>query len=292
MKAAPPAVRRKKALLREILRRHGSILVAFSGGKDSFFLLNEAVAALGRENVAPFFVATPFNHESARARVDYFRDRVPVEVRELRLDLLAGPRLRRNPRQRCFVCKQRMFLALKKEAARLGIVVVADGSTASDQSGYRPGRLALKKLGITSPLLEAGFTAAEIAADLARAGIGKFFLSPSTCLATRFPYGHRLDADEMLRIGQVEQFLAARGIYPLRVRYIPDGVRLETGPALFRKVLALKDDLLDFCRARGFMFVTLDLGGIKSGPWDEAHSAPKAKVEKNHPDRFTVNGGR
>jgi uncharacterized protein len=282
MKAASPVIRRKKALLGEILRRHGSILVAFSGGKDSFFLLREAVAALGSENVAPFFVATPFNHEAARARLDYFRDRVPVAVRELRLNLLDGPRLRRNPRQRCFVCKQRMFIALKKEAARLDIAVVADGSTASDQSGYRPGRLALKKLGIASPLLEAGFTASEIAADLARSGIGKFFLSPSTCLATRFPYGHRLDAGEMLRIGQVESFLAAKGIYPLRVRYIPDGVRLETGPALFRKVLALKDDLLDFCRARGFLFVALDLGGIKSGPWDglPQHPRQKAKVKR------------
>jgi len=277
MKAAPPAIRRKKARLHDILRRHGSILVAFSGGKDSFFLLREAVAALGKENVAPFFIATPFNHEAARARVDYFRDQVPVAIRELRLDLLDDPRLRRNPRQRCFVCKQRMFLALKKEAARLGIVVVADGSTASDRSGYRPGRLALKKLGIASPLLEAGFTATEIAADLARSGIGKFFLTPSTCLATRFPYGHRLDAGEMLLIGQVEHFLASKGIYPLRVRYIADGVRIETGPVLFRKVLALKDDLLDFCQARGFLFVTLDLGGIKSGPWDRLPQRPRQK---------------
>ena len=277
MKAAAPALRQKKARLRGSLREFGSLLVAFSGGKDSFFLLREAVAALGAENVAPVFVSTPFNLEAARARVDYFRDKVPVPVRELRLDLLDDPRLRRNPRQRCFVCKQRMFSALKKEACRLGIAVVADGSTASDQAGHRPGRRALEKLGIASPLRDAGFTATEIASDLARSGIDKFFLSPSTCLATRFPYGHRLDPREILRIGQVEQFLVSRGVYPLRVRYIPDGVRVETGAAFFRKMLALKDDLLVFCRARGYLFVTLDLGGIKSGPWDEAPPGSKAK---------------
>jgi uncharacterized protein len=275
MKAPASAVRRKRSLLREGLQRSGSVLVGFSGGKDSFFLLREAVAALGPERAVPVFVATPLNGEAARARVDYFRQHAPVPVRELRVDLLAGPRLRRNPRQRCFVCKQLMFSALKKEAARLGISSVADGSTASDQAEHRPGRLALEKLGIASPLRDAGFTAEEIAGELARSGIDKFYLSPSTCLATRFPYGHRLDPGEMLRIGQVEGFLSAHGVYPLRVRYIPDGVRVETGAGHFKQVLALGDDLLAFCRARGFLFVTLDLGGIKSGPWDGR--APRAR---------------
>jgi uncharacterized protein len=269
MKATAAVVREKKARLHAGLQRCGSVLVAFSGGKDSFFLLREAIAALGMDRVVPFFVATPFNGEAARSRLDHFRRHLPVPVRELRLDLLSGPRLRRNPRQRCFICKQRMFTALTKEAARLGIAVVADGSTASDQAGHRPGRRALDMLGIASPLRDAGFTAGEIACDLARAGIDRFLLTPSTCLATRFPYGHRLDPREMRLIAQVEEFLAARGVFPLRVRHIADGVRVEADPRHFRRILALKDDLLAFCRERGYLFVTLDLGGIKSGPWDK-----------------------
>ncbi len=293
MKAASSAIRLKKALLHENLRRCGSVLVAFSGGKDSFFLLREAVAALGGEQRRAFFRRDPVQPgEAARARVAYFRAKIPVPVRELRLDLLDGPRLRRNPRQRCYVCKQRMFAALKKEAARFGIAVVADGSTASDQAEHRPGRLALEKLGIASPLLDAGFTATEIAADLARSGIAKFYLSPSTCLATRFPYGHLLDPREMLLIGQVEHFLAAKGIYPLRVRYIPDGVRVETGPTRFKKVLALKDDLLVVLPGAGSPASSLsDLGGIKSGPWDDSlRSKATAKVIRKKKRPYSAEG--
>jgi uncharacterized protein len=279
----PPPVaradRRKKERLRDILLRSGRILVAFSGGKDSFFLLREAVAALGKDNVAARFVTTPFLGEAARARVDYFRHRVPLAVRELPLDLLAGARLRRNPRQRCYLCKLRMFTALKKEAARLGIATVADGSTVSDQAEHRPGRRALEKLAVASPLREAGFTSSEIVGELARSGIEKFYLTSSTCLATRFPYGHRLDPGEIRALGQVEHFLAGRGVYPLRVRFIPDGVRIECGEKQLRRVLALKEELLTFCRGRGLRFVTVDLGGITSGPWDDPAPRPRPKAK-------------
>jgi len=269
MKAPTPLIRSKTARLHEGLASHGRVLVAFSGGKDSFFLLREAVATLGKGHVAACFVETPFIGEAARARVDYFRKRIPIPIRELRLDLLDGPRLRRNPRERCYVCKRRMFRALKKEAARLGIATVADGSTASDQAEHRPGRLALERLGIASPLGAAGFTANEISGELARSGVDGFYLTSSTCLATRFPYGHRLAAAEILSLGQVEHFLAGRGVYPLRVRYIPDGVRIESGEKQMPQVMALKDELLAFCLERGLRFVTMDLGGLKSGPWDE-----------------------
>jgi uncharacterized protein len=281
MKASPAGlVHQKKLRLHEILARSGRILVAFSGGKDSFFLLREAVAALGKDNVAACFVTTPFLGEAARARVDYFRQRVPAAVRELPLDLLAGPPLRRNPRQRCYLCKLRMFSALKQEAGRLSIATVADGSTVSDQAEHRPGRRALAKLAVASPLREAGFTASEIVAELARSGIEKFYLTSSTCLATRFPYGHRLDPGEIRTIGQVEHFLAGRGVFPLRVRFIPDGVRIECGETQLRRLLDLKNELLTFCCERGLRFVTVDLGGIKSGPWDGAPPIPKAKAGK------------
>lgn len=263
------ALRRKKERLHDILRQSGRILVAFSGGKDSYFLARESVAALGRKSVVPRFVLTPFIGAGTRARVEYFAKRLPVAVGVLPLDLLDGPRLRRNPRERCFICKLRMFTALKKEAARLGIATVADGSTLSDRDEHRPGRRALEKLAVASPLRDAGFTAAEIASELARSGVEPFYLTSSTCLATRFPYGHRLDGGEIRAIGEVEHFLAGRGVFPLRVRHIPDGVRVECGAGHMRRMLALKDELLAFCRERGVRFVTLDLGGITSGPWDE-----------------------
>ncbi len=260
---------RKKARLHAALKRCGRVLVAFSGGKDSFFLAREAVAALGKVNVVPCAVETPFSGPGARARLKYFRERLPVPVRVLHLDLPPGSALLRNRRDRCYACKQLMFRALKREAARLGMAALLDGSTRSDSAEHRPGRRALEEMAVLSPLSDAGITSGEIAGELAGAGIAEFYLTSSTCLATRFPYDHPLDERQMRAIGQVEHYLARQGIFPLRVRYIPDGVRVEAGATHFQAVLALKKRLLAFCRARGLRFVTLDLGGLQSGPWDK-----------------------
>ena len=262
-------VREKKALLREGLKRQGSMLLAFSGGKDSFFLLQAALEALGAANVLAYFVNTPFTGEAARERVAYFQRRLPFTLREIHLNLFKDIRVLRNSRQRCFLCKKSMFTALKKEAKRFGIPMVADGTTVSDLSEHRPGRLALEKLDIASPLKDAGFTGPEIIAELKKQGVKEYFLTSSTCLATRFPYDLALNAGQISAIGRVEYELLQRGIYPLRVRYMTDGVRIETSEANFHKLIALKDDLLALGKLHHFQFVTLDLGGIKSGTWDE-----------------------
>jgi len=273
------SVRDKKALLRERLKRQGSILLAFSGGKDSFFLLHAAREALGAANVFAYFIHTPFTGEAARERVAYFQRKFPFALREIRLDLFKDSRIRQNPRKRCFICKKAMFTALKKEARRFGIPTVADGSTVSDLGENRPGRLALENLGIASPLKDAGFTGPEIAAELKKLGVEDYYLTSSTCLATRFPYDLALDAARIDAIGRVESHLLQRGVYPLRVRYMADGVRIETTEANFRKVLSLKKELLALAKVHRFMFVTLDLGGIKSGSWDEIPAAAAPSLD-------------
>lgn len=275
----------KKARLRAILKRHGRALVAFSGGKDSFYLLRQAVDVLGRKNVAARHVVTPFSGTGARGRVAYFREKAPLAVRSLRLDLLADPRLRRNPRDRCYLCKQRMFAALKKEAGRIGIAAVMDGSTLSDQAEHRPGRRALDELAVASPLRDAGITSAEIAGELAHEGFEAFYLTSSTCLATRFPYDERLEPARINAIGRVEHFLARKGVFPLRVRHIPDGVRIEVGDDRIGGILALKSDLLAFCRRQGLEFVALDLGGIRKGAWDRKKPKQKVKGKRESKNR-------
>ena len=273
--------RAKIERLRAILKRHGRVLVGFSGGMDSFFLLREAVAALGRGNVVAVHVATPFSGEGARSRVAYFREKAPLPVRTLRLDLLADRRLRDNPRDRCYLCKRLMFRALKREARRLGIAAVLDGSTLSDQAEHRPGRRALAELGILSPLRDAGIASAEIAAELAREGFEPFYLTSSTCLATRFPYDEPLRPARIAAIGRVEHFLAGRGIYPLRVRHIPAGVRIEVGAERIRDVLAVRQELLAFCRGKSAEFVTIDLGGLRKGAWAKPKRTAKEQKTSN-----------
>jgi uncharacterized protein len=258
----------KKSLLRKQLKVYGRLLVAFSGGKDSFFLLQTAIETLGAANVFPYFVSTPFTLAAARERVDYFQKKFSLQLKEISIDFLNDVRLRENPRQRCFFCKLKMFGALKKEARKLGIKIIADGTTVSDLAEHRPGRLALEKLAIHSPLRDAGFTSVEIITQLKKKGAAEYFLTSSTCLATRFPYDFRLNRLIIEAIGRVEHYLIKSGIYPVRVRYLTDGIRIETSPANFRKIIAMSGELIIIGREAGFKFITLDLAGIKSGSWD------------------------
>jgi uncharacterized protein len=258
----------KKAFLRDRLKAYGRLLVAFSGGKDSFFLLQTARETLGAANVFPFFVSTPFTLEAARERVAYFKEKFSLPLQEISLDLLKDARLRRNPRQRCFYCKEKIFGALKKEARQLGIETVVDGTTVSDLAEHRPGRLALEKLAIQSPLRDAGFTTAEIIGQLKKLGVAGYFLTASTCLATRFPYDFALRPPLIRAVGRIEHHLIRQGIYPVRVRHMTDGIRIETSPAHFNKLIAARNELIAVCRSAGFKFITMDLAGIKSGSWD------------------------
>ena len=259
---------KKKTLLCQRLKTYGRLLVAFSGGKDSFFLVQTAIETLGAANVFPYFVITPFTLTAARERVAYFKDKFSLPLNEISLDFLKDSRLRQNPRQRCFFCKKKMFGALKKEARRLGVKIIADGTTVSDLAEHRPGRLALEKLAIQSPLRDAGFSTIEIITLLKKKDIAEYFLTSSTCLATRFPYDFSLHPLIIQAIGRVEYYLIQSNIYPVRVRHLTDGIRIETSPANFRKIITMKDELIAICRAGGFKFITLDLAGIKSGSWD------------------------
>jgi uncharacterized protein len=259
---------KKKVLLREQLKAYGRLLVAFSGGKDSFFLLQTAIETLGAANVFPYFVHTPFTLDATSERVAYFKKKFSLHLNEISIDFLKDVRLRKNPRQRCFYCKKKMFSALKKEARNLAVKIIADGTTVSDLAEHRPGRLALEKLAIHSPLRDAGFTTAEIITQLKKKGVADYFLTSSTCLATRFPYDFILQPRLIQAIGRVEQHLIRSGIYPVRVRHLTDGIRIETSATYFKKLIAMRDELIAVGRAAGFKFVTMDLAGIKSGSWD------------------------
>ncbi len=174
-----------------------------------------------------------------------------------------------NPRERCYFCKKKIFSTLKKKAQELGIETVLDGTTYSDLSQYRPGLKALEELNILSLLQEVRFTSSEIADYLKNtAGIDDYFLTSSTCLATRFPYDLQLNEHLLKVFDDLEEYFVDMGIFPVKIRFIPEGIRVETPSRHFQEVFAHRDKIIDFCKKRGLKFVTLDLEGIKSGVWD------------------------
>ncbi len=245
------------------------VAVAFSGGKDSYFLLKMAVDTLGKENAVAFFVKTRLITPNDEKRVDYFTQKLDFNLERLFIDVTNEPVVMKNPKDRCYHCKLKIFKTLQQEAATRGIGTLLDGSTHSDLDEYRPGRKAIEELGVVSPLEEAGITSAEIVAHLRDAWkVEHFFTTSSTCLATRFPYDFTLTEEILQAFSDIETYFVDSGIYPVKIRYIRDGIRIETPAANFPRILENKKNILDFCQKRGMKFVTLDIEGLKSGVWD------------------------
>jgi uncharacterized protein len=255
------------SLVREI-KKYIKIGVAFSGGKDSFFLLKMAVDVLGRDNVIAFYAIGNFSSRLDNRRIEYFQSIMDFHLRTVRVELSAEKKIWSNPRNRCYLCKDLIFGHIKRDALRVGIDTIFDGSTHSDLSEYRPGLKATKELGVISPMQNARITSTEIEKYLKNMGIKEYFLTSSTCLATRFPYQHKLVQDEIKQFDEIEMFLTDLGIFPVRIRYIPDGIRIETVKNQFKTIISHRQEIIDFCKTRSQKFITLDLGEFKSGTWD------------------------
>lgn len=259
---------KKFDLLVQEIKKFKKIAVAFSGGKDSFFLLKKAIDTLGKSQVTAFCVIGNFSSQLDKRRIQYFKKFLDFRLKTIRIELKTEKRIWSNPKNRCYFCKGLIFGHIKKTAKKLGIDTILDGSTYSDLSEFRPGLKAIEELHVISPLKDAGVTSEEIEKYLKSLGINSFYLTSSTCLATRFPYQHRLNEAEIRQFDDIETFLTDHGIFPVRIRYIPGGIRIETIEKHFKTVLYRRTQIVDFCNAREVKFVSLDIGGIKYGSWD------------------------
>ena len=261
--------------LKNRVRALKKVVVAFSGGKDSFFLLKIAVETLGKQNVIAFFVETDLLCKNDKKRVEYFCKLLDFNLKRISIDVTGENRIMSNPVDRCYFCKTKIFSTLKREAAKMGIDNVVDGTTCSDLDEYRPGLKAIEELKILSPLKEANITSGEVVAFLAGIpGIEDYFLTSSTCLATRFPYNYTLTKDILKTFAEVETYFVDSGIYPVKIRFIEDGIRIETEEKHFAEVLKKKKEIINLCKEKGLKFITLDIEGLKSGAWDP-HPLPK-----------------
>ena len=251
----------------------GKVAVAFSGGKDSFFLLKIAVETLGKENVFAFFVKTAFSTQNDEKRVRYFANQLDFNLERMNIDITKIREVKTNARDRCYFCKRKIFEALKARASQSGIDTVLDGTTYSDLDEYRPGLKAIKELNIVSPLQEAKITSADIVSFLKETlAIDDYYLTSSTCLATRFPYNLPLSEAILRTFDEIEAYVVQQGIYPVKIRFIEEGIRIETSENNFNRVFQTREKILEFCKKKGIKFVTLDIEGIKTGVWDVSQS--------------------
>lgn len=256
----------KRARLYEILRGIRSAVVAFSGGVDSTYLLFEAAKAL--EEVLAVTVSSPLVPPQEVEEAGRIAARLGVPWEKVELDLLSYPELRRNPPERCYHCKKLVYGKLLEYAQKRDIFWVLDGENADDASSYRPGRKARLELGVRSPLEEAGLTKEEIR-ELARAAGLEVWNRPSSpCLATRFPYGEEIKPELLGRVHEAEEFLRSLGCREVRLRCHGGLCRLEVAPEDLWLVLEAREKVVSFLKERGFLYITLDLEGYRSGSFD------------------------
>jgi uncharacterized protein len=269
--AAAPDLRDKQAHLFAILKRFDGLVVAFSGGVDSTFLLAAAREVLG-ERVAAVTAHSPLHpRRETRAAVEIART---LGVRHYRVasNEMALPEFVANTAERCYVCKRNVLAEVLRIAARIGVHHVAHGLNADDQGDFRPGRRAAEEMGVTAPLLEAGLTKSDIRRLSRRMGLPTWNKPSLACLASRIPYGTPITPRALGMVDRAENVLRDLGFEACRVRLHGDVARLEISPGALKKIMspAIRADIVKRLRRIGFRHIAVDLEGYVQGSLNRA----------------------
>jgi pyridinium-3,5-biscarboxylic acid mononucleotide sulfurtransferase len=256
--------------LRADLRSRGPILLAFSGGVDSSFLLRVAVEELA-DAVVALTTRSPTAPEEDEAIALALAQELGVHHLVIEANELEVPEYAANPTNRCYFCKASLYDICRREAAKLGIEHIVDGVNTDDLGDYRPGLQAAAEQGVGHPLADAGLTKREIRTYSRELGLPTWDKPSSPCLSSRFPYGTAITLEGLRRVGQAERALHRLGFRECRVRFHDPIARIEVPAGEIARLTQspVRESVASELRSLGFRYVAVDLQGFRSGSLNE-----------------------
>ncbi len=252
----------------EALKNKGSALVAFSGGVDSSVLATLAYRALGDRALAVTADAPTLAPGELEGAKEVAKE-IGINHIVIFYDELKEPEFAKNPVDRCYYCKKGLIRELKKIADKKGINTIIEGTNISELKGHRPGYRAVAEEEVYNPYIEFRVTKEEIREMAHKLGLSVADKPSMACLSSRFPYGQAITHDSLKRVGDAEAYLRNNGFYEVRVRDHSGIARIEITPGDMERILEIRESVASEFKRLGFIYVTLDLAGFRSGSMDE-----------------------
>lgn len=266
-----PEIRKKHERLAAILGELGAVVIGYSGGVDSTLLLKVARDTLGDRAIAVIGKSAtyPSREYEEAVRIALGIGASYLEVDTAETDVV---KFRENPANRCYFCKTELFSKLRVIADEKEIRWIADGAILDDLDDFRPGRKAGEEQGVRSPLIEAGFSKAEVRLLSRKLGLPTWEKGSFACLSSRFPYGMPITLENLSRVDRAENLFRDLGFREFRVRFHDERTaRIEVGIREIERAVApeTRDRIVSHLKDLGFSHITLDLQGFRTGSMNE-----------------------